>query len=106
MGCRPTNRGTDRYLLAQADDQVDVVGRLGRITRDPHFPTAVRTTICVLGKENLRSSSSMTLIWQVYRPGFTSLNGILSRTGSALSRWDSNRVRCSSAVSNTFCVPS
>jgi hypothetical protein len=73
----------------------------GAGVRAPGSPAAV-TNSGVLGNENLRPSSSMTLIWQVYCPGFRSLNGIVSLTGSTLSRLESNRVMCTYGVSITF----
>jgi len=73
----------------------------GAGVRAPGSPAAI-TNSGVLGNENLRPSSSMTLIWQVYCPGFRSLNGIVSLTGSTLSRLESNRVMCTCGVSITF----
>ena len=59
-----------------------------------HLPAsgspAALTSSRVLGNENLRPSSSMTLTWQMYGPGFRSSNEIRNLTGRTLSRLGSN----------------
>jgi hypothetical protein len=60
------------------------------------------TTSVELGNANLRPTSSMTLIWQRYRPGARSLSGTCICTGTALGRVDATCVALMGPASNAF----